>query len=81
MTILPYIQENLGWIVGLYIWFSYCLHAHINGIYLSFLASSLYVKVEPKGNVISECARVVVASYKNRNLNLPSPNLSNGGVL
>ncbi|XP_050889878.1 protein NRT1/ PTR FAMILY 1.2-like, partial [Lathyrus oleraceus] len=75
MTILVYIQENFGWIVG----FGVPVVLMFISTLSFFLASSLYVKVEPKGNVISECARVVVASYKNRNLNLPSPNVSNDG--
>ncbi|KAI5398706.1 mitochondrial translation regulator Ppr4 [Lathyrus oleraceus] len=75
MTILVYIQENFGWIVG----FGVPVVLMFISTLSFFLASSLYVKVEPKGNVISECARVVVASYRNRNLNLPSPNVSNDG--
>ncbi|CAI8605649.1 unnamed protein product [Vicia faba] len=76
MTVLAYIQENFGWIVG----FGVPVVLMFISMLSFFLASSLYVKVEPKGNVITECARVVVASYRNRNLDLPSPIISNDGV-
>jgi solute carrier family 15 (peptide/histidine transporter), member 3/4 len=76
MTILAYIQENFGWIVGFGLPVVFMFISMIS----FFLASSLYVKVEPKGNVISECARVVVASYRNRNLDLPSSNVLNDGM-
>ncbi|XP_024631261.1 protein NRT1/ PTR FAMILY 1.2 isoform X2 [Medicago truncatula] len=75
-TILAYIQENFGWIVGFGLPVVFMFISMVS----FFLASSLYVKVEPKGNVISECARVVVASYRNRNLELPSSNVLNDGM-
>lgn len=67
MTILVYIQENLGWKVGLGVPVVLMFISMVS----FFLASSLYVKVEAKGNVITECAQVVAASFKNRQLNLP----------
>ncbi|XP_058728545.1 protein NRT1/ PTR FAMILY 1.2-like [Vicia villosa] len=76
MTVLAYIQENFGWIVG----FGVPVVLMFIAMLSFFLASSLYVKVEPRGNVINECARVVVASYRNRNLTLPSPNVSTDGM-
>jgi solute carrier family 15 (peptide/histidine transporter), member 3/4 len=75
-TILAYIQENFGWIIGFGVPVIFMLISLVS----HFLASSIYVKMEPKGNVISECARVVVASYRNRNLNLPSSNVSDGSM-
>jgi solute carrier family 15 (peptide/histidine transporter), member 3/4 len=76
MTILAYIQENFGWIVGFGVPVVFMFISMVS----FFLASSFYVKVEPKGNVISEFARVVIASYRNRNLKLPSPNVINDGM-
>lgn len=75
-TMLAYIQENFGWIIGFGVPVVFTFISMVS----IFLASSLYVKVEPKGNVISECARVVIASYRNRNYNLPSSNVSNDGM-
>ncbi|RDX92142.1 Protein NRT1/ PTR FAMILY 1.2, partial [Mucuna pruriens] len=67
MTILVYLQENLGWKVG--------LGVPVVLMFMSmmsfFVASSFYVKLETKGSVISNSARVVVASFKNRHLSLP----------
>lgn len=36
-----------------------------------FLATPFYVMVEPKRNILSSLAQVVVASYRNRLLQLP----------
>ncbi|XP_061336538.1 protein NRT1/ PTR FAMILY 1.2-like [Gastrolobium bilobum] len=67
MTNLVYIQENFGWKVG----FGVPVVLMFMSMVSFFLASSLYVKLEAKGNVISGCARVVIASYRNRHLSLP----------
>ncbi|KAK7384985.1 hypothetical protein VNO78_30690 [Psophocarpus tetragonolobus] len=67
MTILVYVQENLGWKVG----FGVPVVLMFISMVSFFLGSSFYVKVEAKGNVISNCARVVVASCRNKHLNLP----------
>ncbi|RDX92147.1 Protein NRT1/ PTR FAMILY 1.2, partial [Mucuna pruriens] len=73
MTILVYLQENLGWKVG----FGVPVVLMFMSMVSFFLPSSFYVKLEVKGNVISNCARVVVASCKNKHLSLP-PHVSDG---
>ncbi|RHN77703.1 putative proton-dependent oligopeptide transporter family, major facilitator superfamily [Medicago truncatula] len=76
MTVLAYIQEIFGWMVGFGVPVVFMFISMVS----FFLGSSLYVKVEPKGNVISEFARVVIASYRNRNLKSPSPDVFNDGM-
>ena len=67
MSILVYIQENIGWKVG----FGAPVVLMFISVVSFFSASSLYVKLEAKGTVISGVAQVVVASYRNRHLSLP----------
>ncbi|KAK7384984.1 hypothetical protein VNO78_30689 [Psophocarpus tetragonolobus] len=73
MTVLVYLQENLGWKVG----FGVPVVLMLISMVSFLLGSSFYVKLEVKGNVMSNCAQVVVASCKNRHLNLP-PYFSDG---
>lgn len=67
MTILVYLQDNLGWKVG----FGVPLVLMFISMVSFFSGSSFYVKLQAKGNVISNCAQVVVASSKNKHLSLP----------
>lgn len=67
LTVVVYIQDNMGWAVGFGIPVILMFVATVS----FFLASPFYVMVEVKRNMLSGLAQVLVASYKNRLLQLP----------
>ncbi|KAJ7965964.1 Protein NRT1/ PTR FAMILY 1.2 [Quillaja saponaria] len=68
MTFMVYIQDKLGWTVG----FGVPVVLMVISVALFFSASPFYIKRKPKTNLFSGYAQVLVASYKNRLLQLPS---------
>ncbi|XP_047306652.1 protein NRT1/ PTR FAMILY 1.2-like [Impatiens glandulifera] len=68
MTFIVYIQDNLGWKIG----FGVPLVLMFLSALSFFLASSLYVKSKPNSSLITGLIQVIVASFKKRNLSLPS---------
>ncbi|KAG4189872.1 hypothetical protein ERO13_A08G250300v2 [Gossypium hirsutum] len=68
VTLIVYIQDNMGWKMG--------LGVPVMLMFLSavsfFLASSFYIKLKPKASLLTGLAQVIVASFKNRHIELPS---------
>ncbi|KAK1367775.1 putative peptide transporter [Heracleum sosnowskyi] len=62
LTLVPYIQEHLGWAVG----FGLAVMFMLLGALSFFSASSLYVRESDKSNMITGFFQVIVASYRNR---------------
>ncbi|KAK7352868.1 hypothetical protein VNO80_18298 [Phaseolus coccineus] len=70
LTVVVYIQDYMGWTVGFGIPVILMLIATVS----FFLASPFYVMAEVKRNMLSGIAQVLVASYKNRFLQLSHEN-------
>ncbi|XP_047340672.1 protein NRT1/ PTR FAMILY 1.2-like [Impatiens glandulifera] len=68
MTFIVYIQDNLGWKIGFGVPFVLMFLSALS----FFWASSLYVKSKPNSSLITGFIQVIVASFKKRNLSLPS---------
>ncbi|KAJ0031690.1 hypothetical protein Pint_12822 [Pistacia integerrima] len=68
VTCIVYIQDNLGWQVGLGV----PAVLMFLSVLSFFLASPLYVKLKAKTSLLTELAQVIVASYKNRHMKLSS---------
>ncbi|MED6212805.1 hypothetical protein PIB30_087050, partial [Stylosanthes scabra] len=66
VSVVVYIQETMGWKVGFGIPVMLMLVSAIS----FFLASPFYVKLETKKNMVSGLAQVIVASYRNRLIQL-----------
>jgi len=66
LTVVVYIQDYMGWAVGFGIPVVLMFIATVS----FFLASPFYVMAEVKRNMLSGTAQVLVASYKNRSLQL-----------
>lgn len=66
LTLVVYIQEKLGWVVGFAVPCLLMLFAVIS----FFLASHSYVKFKSESNLIMGLIQVSVAAYRNRNLRL-----------
>jgi len=66
MTCVVYIQENMGWMVG----FGVPVVLMILSALSFSLASPFYVKSKPKASWITGLAQVVVASFRNRSVEL-----------
>ncbi|CAH9136402.1 unnamed protein product [Cuscuta epithymum] len=73
LTLLVYVQENMGWEIGFGILVLLMLFATI----LILLGSPFYVRSKPKGSLIMGLVQVVVAFYRKRSLVIPP----NGGGL
>ncbi|KAH9655616.1 protein NRT1/ PTR FAMILY 1.2 [Citrus sinensis] len=69
VTFIVYIQDNLGWKVGFGIPAAIMLLSAL----CFFLASPFYVKSKANTSLLSGLIQVLVASYKNRHIKLPSP--------
>ncbi|XP_047314726.1 protein NRT1/ PTR FAMILY 1.2-like [Impatiens glandulifera] len=69
-TGIVYIQDHAGWKIGFGIPAIFMFFACL----FFFLASSLYYKEKPTTSIFSSLARVVVKSYKNRNLQISDYN-------
>nr|GMC96647.1 protein NRT1/ PTR FAMILY 1.2-like [Ipomoea batatas] len=68
MTGLVYIQENMGWELG----FGVVVVLSFLAALSFFLGSPLYVKPKAKKSLITGFIQVIVASYRNRHLNISS---------
>ncbi|KAK1551183.1 hypothetical protein Q3G72_031590 [Acer saccharum] len=68
VTCIVYIQDHFGWTVGFGIPVVLMLLSAIS----FFLASTFYVKLDPDANLLTGLAQVVVAAYKNRQMNVSS---------
>lgn len=68
VTCIVYIQDKLGWKVGLGVPAALMLLSVLS----FFLASSFYVKLKAKTSLLTGLAQVIVASYKNRHMKSPS---------
>ncbi|KAJ6373001.1 hypothetical protein OIU76_027352 [Salix suchowensis] len=68
MTLIVYIQDNMGWMVG----FGVPVVLMIMSSLSFFVASPSYVKSKPKASWITGLARVVVCSIRNRRIKLSS---------
>ncbi|KAE8677825.1 tocopherol cyclase [Hibiscus syriacus] len=68
VTFIVYIQDHLGWGMG----FGVPVMLMFASSLSFFLASSLYVKLKIKTSLITGLAQVLVASFKNRHIELPS---------
>lgn len=66
-SVVVYIQDNMGWTVGFGVPAVLMFIATLS----FFLASPFYVKLEIKRNILTGLAQVLVASYRNRLLQLP----------
>lgn len=64
MTVLVYIQENMGWEIG----YGVLVLVMLISLVVFFLGSSFYVKPKVKESLIIGLIQVVVASYRKRNL-------------
>ena len=69
VTLIVYIQDNLGWKVGFGIPAAIMLLSAL----CFFLASPFYVKSKANTSLLSGLIQVLVASYKNRHIKLSSP--------
>ncbi|KAL2346927.1 hypothetical protein Fmac_000927 [Flemingia macrophylla] len=67
LTVVVYIQDDMGWTVG----FGIPVILMFVAVVSFFLASPFYVMVRVKRNMLCGLAQVLVASYKNRLLQLP----------
>ncbi|TKY74564.1 NRT1/ PTR FAMILY 1.2 [Spatholobus suberectus] len=67
LTVVVYIQDKMGWAVGFGIPVILMFVATVS----FFLASPFYLMVGVKRNMLSGLAQVLVASYRNRLLQLP----------
>ncbi|KAG4943932.1 hypothetical protein AAZX31_17G179900 [Glycine max] len=70
MSVIVYIQENLGWKIGFGIPAVLMLVSAISFI----LGSPFYAKVKPSHSLLTSFAQVVVVAVKNRKLTLPDCN-------
>ncbi|CAK7353256.1 unnamed protein product [Dovyalis caffra] len=68
MTCVVYIQDTMGWMVG----FGVPVVLMILSALSFFSATPLYVQSKPKASWITGLAQVVVASFRNRSIKLPS---------
>ncbi|XP_061367390.1 protein NRT1/ PTR FAMILY 1.2-like [Gastrolobium bilobum] len=66
LSVVVYIQDNMGWTVGFGVPVILMFIATLS----FFLASPFYVMLEAKRNLLSGLAQVIVASYRNRLLQL-----------
>ncbi|XP_031102556.1 protein NRT1/ PTR FAMILY 1.2-like [Ipomoea triloba] len=64
MTVLVYIQENMGWEIG----YGVLVVIMLISLVVFFLGSSFYVKPKVKESLIVGLIQVAVASYRKRNL-------------
>lgn len=72
VTVIVYIQDEAGWVVGFGIPVGFMLVSAI----MFLVGSFLYVNVKANKNLIAGLAHVVVAAWRNKNLSLPPKNNS-----
>ncbi|KAK2641753.1 hypothetical protein Ddye_023516 [Dipteronia dyeriana] len=68
VTCIVYIQDHFGWTIGFGIPVVLMFLSSIS----FFLASPFYVKEKPNSNLLIGLVQVIVASYKNRHINISS---------
>lgn len=68
-TVIVYIQEARGWVVG----FAVPVVLMVTALTLFLLGSPFYVRAPPDRSVLMSFVQVLVASYKNRREPLPPP--------
>ncbi|KAL0374371.1 UNVERIFIED_CONTAM: protein NRT1/ PTR FAMILY 1.2 [Sesamum radiatum] len=67
LTVIVYIQNTFGWVIGFGVPVGLMLFSAV----MFFLGSGLYVKVKPNNSLLTGLAQVLVASWRNRHLQLP----------
>ncbi|CAK8568855.1 unnamed protein product [Lathyrus sativus] len=77
LSAVVYLQDNMGWTVGFGVPVILMFIATLS----FFLATPFYVMVEAKRNILSSLAQVVVASYRNRLLQLPQEDVNVNGSI
>ncbi|WJX41988.1 hypothetical protein P8452_29272 [Trifolium repens] len=75
LSVVVYIQDNLGWTVGFGVPVVLMFIATLS----FFLATPFYVMLEAKKNMLTGLAQVLVASYRNRLLQLPQEDVNVNG--
>ncbi|XVE53733.1 hypothetical protein DITRI_Ditri03aG0026200 [Diplodiscus trichospermus] len=68
VTCIVYIQENLGWKMG----FGVPVMLMFMSSLSFYLASSFYIKLNSRTSLLTGFAQVLVASFRNRHIDLPS---------
>ncbi|GMI88504.1 nitrate transporter 1.12 [Hibiscus trionum] len=68
VTFIVYIQDNMGWKMG----FGVAVMLMLVSALSFFLASSFYIKLKAKASLFTGFAQVMVASFRNRHIELPS---------
>ncbi|KAB2072130.1 hypothetical protein E1A91_A08G278700v1 [Gossypium mustelinum] len=68
VTLIVYVQDNLGWGMG----FGIPVMLMFGSAVSFFLASSFYIKLKAKTSLLTGLAQVLVASFRNRHIELPS---------
>ncbi|GAU14212.1 hypothetical protein TSUD_307720 [Trifolium subterraneum] len=76
LSVVVYIQDNLGWTVGFGVPVVLMFIATLS----FFLATPFYVMLEAKKNMLTGLAQVLVASYRNRLLQLPQEDMNVIGI-
>ncbi|GKV53088.1 hypothetical protein SLEP1_g59635, partial [Rubroshorea leprosula] len=67
VTVIVYIQDKIGWVVGLGIPVGLIFFSTV----MYFLGSALYVKVDANKNLFTSFAQVIVAAWRKKHLPLP----------
>ncbi|KAL4302290.1 hypothetical protein GQ457_10G017900 [Hibiscus cannabinus] len=68
VTLIVYIQDNLGWEMG----FGVAAMLMLVSVLSFFSATSFYIKLKAKASLFTGFAQVMVASFRNRHIKLPS---------
>ena len=68
VTFIVYVQDKMGWMVG----FGIPALLMSLSVLSFFLASPFYVKLKSDSSLLTGFTQVLVASYKNRRMRLPS---------
>ncbi|XVF35456.1 hypothetical protein REPUB_Repub18cG0147700 [Reevesia pubescens] len=67
VTGIVYVQDNLGWTIG----FGVPVMLMLMSVLSFYLASPLYIKLHAKKSLFTGFAQVLVASFRNRHIELP----------
>ncbi|KAG6595347.1 Protein NRT1/ PTR FAMILY 2.8, partial [Cucurbita argyrosperma subsp. argyrosperma] len=70
LTLVVYIQTNISWTLG----FAIPTAAFIFSIVIFLLGRHLYICRIPQGSVFADMAKVLIATYRKRQIPRPSPN-------
>ncbi|CAK9166099.1 unnamed protein product [Ilex paraguariensis] len=74
LTVIVYIQENLGWAVG----FGVPAILMVFSAVMFYLGSSLYIKAKVGESLLAGFVQVSVVAFKKRNISLPLPGNDDG---